>query len=99
MDVDKVAGSIGELIKNPLLLLAIIGLVFCLVAGLGSWPGSQSAPIGLLWRVGLGIIGLGVATVGLVPVVKQAIRTSSGVKRGFGIEGKYYAEGNRNYVM
>jgi hypothetical protein len=98
MDVDKVAGSIGELIKNPLLLLAIIGLVFCLVAGLGSWPGSQSAPIGLLWRVGLGVIGLAVAGVGLVPVVKQAIRTSGGVKPSFGIEGKYYAEGNRKYV-
>jgi hypothetical protein len=96
MDTDKIASGIGELIKNPLLLLTIIGLGLCLVAGLGSWPGSQSAPIELPWRVGLGIIGLAVAGLGLVLVVPQAIKTGSVTKRGF--EGKYYAKGNPKYV-
>lgn len=98
MDAEKVASSIGELIKNPLLLLGIIGLGFCLVAGLGSWPGSQSAPIELPWRLGLGIVGLAVAGFCLVHVVIKANRTSSEGKRAFRIEGKYYAEGNRKYV-
>jgi len=34
----------------------------------------------------------------LVPFLRQAIRTSNAVKLGFGFEGKYYAEGDRQYV-
>lgn len=96
MDADKIASGIGELIKVPLLLLGLIGLGFCLLAGLGSWPGS-SVPMGFAWRSGLGIVGLGLAGC-LIPVVKQAIKTSSDMKGAFRFEGTYYASGNRKYV-
>ena len=93
--MDKIPSWIGELIKNPLLLLAIIGLGFCLVAGLQGWPGSPSASIGLPWRVGLGIIGLAVAGPSLVLIIRQAISSIGRVR----FEGRYYPKGDRKLVV
>ena len=91
--MDKILPLIQEMLKSPFLFLIAFGLGFCLIAALGNWPGSQAAPIELGWRLGLGITGLVVAGVFVVPFLNQVSNKSP-----FNIEGKYYAEGKSEYV-
>jgi len=83
---------VQEIAKNQLLFLIAVGLGFCFIAALGSWPGSQSAPMGLGWRLGLGVIGLVMAVGFALPYWRQLSNKSP-----FNLEGEYYAEGDRDY--
>ena len=97
--MDKIIPGVVDLIKNPLLFLVIIGLGLCLVAALGQWPGSQSAPIALGWQLVLVIIGLVVAGPSAFFLVRDLVRTSGAAsKSGFSLEGKYFAEGDLESV-
>jgi hypothetical protein len=83
---------IQEIAKNQLLFFIAIGLGFCFIAALGSWPGSQSPPMETGWRIGLGFIGL-IMTIGCAPAYWRQLSNKS----PFSLEGEYYAEGVREY--
>jgi hypothetical protein len=94
--MEKLTSVIGELIKDPRLLLVLIGLFFFLIGALGQWPGSQGTRMEDSWRLVLAGAGAVLAGGFMVPLWRQLARIN---RKTPGIEGDYHVENNPEYEI